>query len=201
MPSVAQPLKNFPTFYGTLRYITAFTTAIHESLSWARSIQSISPHPISLRYILISSSRVRLRLPSGLFPSSYPTKILHAFLFSHACYMPCPSHLHHSNYTWRRVQVMKLLIMQFSPTSCHFIPLRTNYSPQHLFSNTLSLWSFLIVRDQVLHPSRIWVLRFPLPILVPPRAWPIYHIRGWYNRPIRSQVASGFGLTPLTIIN
>jgi hypothetical protein len=34
--------------------------------------------------------------------------------------MPCPSHpssLDHSNYTWRRVQVMKLLIMQFSPTA------------------------------------------------------------------------------------
>jgi hypothetical protein len=33
--------------------------------------------------------------------------------------MPCPSHppwLDHSNYTWRRVQVMKLLIMQFSPS-------------------------------------------------------------------------------------
>jgi hypothetical protein len=30
------------------------------------------------------------------------------------CYMPCPSHppwFDHSNYTWRRVQVMKLLIM------------------------------------------------------------------------------------------
>jgi hypothetical protein len=27
--------------------------------------------------------------------------------------------------TWRRVQVMKLLLMQFSPTSCHFIPLRS----------------------------------------------------------------------------
>jgi hypothetical protein len=26
---------------------------------------------------------------------------------------------------------MKLLIMQFSPTSCHFIPLRFKYSPQH----------------------------------------------------------------------
>jgi hypothetical protein len=25
---------------------------------------------------------------------------------------------------------MKLLIMQFSPISCHFIPLRTKYSPQ-----------------------------------------------------------------------
>jgi hypothetical protein len=40
--------------------------------------------------------------------------------------MPCPSHppwLDHSNYTWRGVQVMKLLIMQFSPTSCDFINL------------------------------------------------------------------------------
>jgi hypothetical protein len=33
------------------------------------------------------------------------------------CYMPCPSHPpwhHHSNYTWRQVQVTKLLIMQFT---------------------------------------------------------------------------------------
>jgi hypothetical protein len=37
----------------------------------------------------------------------------------------------HSNYTWRRVQVMKRLIMQFSATSCHFISLRSKYSPQH----------------------------------------------------------------------
>jgi hypothetical protein len=26
---------------------------------------------------------------------------------------------------------MKLLIMQFCPTSCHFISLRSKYSPQH----------------------------------------------------------------------
>jgi hypothetical protein len=40
--------------------------------------------------------------------------------------MPCPSHpswLDYSNYTWRRVEVMKLPIMQFSWTSCHFISL------------------------------------------------------------------------------
>jgi hypothetical protein len=40
--------------------------------------------------------------------------------------MPCPSHppwLDHSNYTWRRVQAMKLLIMQFSPTNFKFISL------------------------------------------------------------------------------
>jgi hypothetical protein len=44
-------------------------------------------------------------------------------LLPHSCYMSCASHppsLDHSNYTWRRVQAMKLLIMQFSPVSCHF---------------------------------------------------------------------------------
>jgi hypothetical protein len=51
-----------------------------------------------------------------------------------ACYLPCQSHpprLHHSNYTRRTVQVMELLIMQFSSTSYHFIPLRSKYLPQH----------------------------------------------------------------------
>jgi hypothetical protein len=45
----------------------------------------------------------------------------------HSCYMHRPAHpawLGHSNYTWQRVQIMKLLIMQFFPTTCHFIPLR-----------------------------------------------------------------------------
>jgi hypothetical protein len=30
-----------------------------------------------------------------------------------------------------RVQTMKPLIMQFSPTSCHFVYLRSKYSPLH----------------------------------------------------------------------
>jgi hypothetical protein len=54
--------------------------------------------------------------------------------------MPRPSHLswlHHSNYSRRRVQVMKLLIMQFSLTSCHVIPLWSKYFPQHPVLNTL----------------------------------------------------------------
>jgi hypothetical protein len=47
--------------------------------------------------------------------------------------MPCPSHprLDHFNYTCRRVQIMKLLVTQFSPPSCHLIPLRSKYPPQH----------------------------------------------------------------------
>jgi hypothetical protein len=42
------------------RFIIVFTRALHWSLSWARSIQSILPHPISLRSILILSTHLRL---------------------------------------------------------------------------------------------------------------------------------------------
>jgi hypothetical protein len=46
--------------------------------------------------------------------------------------MPCLSNTpDHSNYIWRRVQVMKLLIMQFSSTPYHLFPLQSKYSPQH----------------------------------------------------------------------
>jgi hypothetical protein len=48
--------------------------------------------------------------------------------------MPRPSHLSwfdYNNYTWRRVEVMKLLIIQFSSISCHFIPLWSKYPSKH----------------------------------------------------------------------
>jgi hypothetical protein len=47
-PPIVQPLENFPAFCGTRRFNTAFTRALHWSLSWAISIQSTSSHPISL---------------------------------------------------------------------------------------------------------------------------------------------------------
>jgi hypothetical protein len=86
------PLKNFPTFYGIRGFITVFTRALYWSLSWARSIQSITVHPISLRYILIISTHLRIGLPSGFFPFGFPTNVLYAFLFSLIC-ATCPAHL------------------------------------------------------------------------------------------------------------
>jgi hypothetical protein len=65
--------------------------------------------------------------------------------------MPCPSHppsLDHSNYTWRRVQVMKLLIVQFPQTTVTSSLFGPNILLSTLPSNTLSLCSSLKNWDQ-----------------------------------------------------
>jgi len=41
-PVVTKLDRKFPAFYGTRRFITAFTRVRHCSLSWARWIQSTS---------------------------------------------------------------------------------------------------------------------------------------------------------------
>jgi hypothetical protein len=98
--SIVQPLKNSPAFYGTRRFNTC-----SQEPSTGPYLERYQSY---LRSILILSTNLRLGLPSGLFPSGFPTNILYAFLFSpfvlHA--LPISSWLDYSNYsTWRRVQV------------------------------------------------------------------------------------------------
>jgi hypothetical protein len=120
----SQLVKKFPAFYGTRKFITAFTSARHLSLFWASSIQSIPPRPTSWKYILIYFSHLRLGLLSGLFPSGLPTKTLYNLFPSHACYMPHPSHssrFDHLNGIWWGVQIIKPHIMQFSSLPCYLV--------------------------------------------------------------------------------
>jgi hypothetical protein len=97
---VAQLVNEFPAFYLTQRFITVFTRACHWNLPRARSIQS--------------------------------TPSFSKFYFN-ARYMPRPSRplwFYRPNNIWWRVQTMQFLITQISPASCHFIPLRSDCSPQ-----------------------------------------------------------------------
>jgi hypothetical protein len=68
-PPIVQLLKNFLACYGFRKFITVLTRALHWSLSWTRSIQSIPLHTISLRSMLILPTHLRLGPHSSLWLS------------------------------------------------------------------------------------------------------------------------------------
>jgi hypothetical protein len=61
----------------------------------------------------------------------------------HTCYISCPSHLlqpNHFNYIWRRIQVMKLLIMQFWNRSMIIKMQQKHILPNILCSYKSQVW-------------------------------------------------------------
>ena len=70
--TVPHPVKKFPAFYWTRRFITEFTRIRNLSVISARSIQSTLPQITSWRSILLLTSHLRLGLQSVSFPRVYP---------------------------------------------------------------------------------------------------------------------------------
>ena len=150
-----EKLKKFPAFYGTRRFITAFTSSRQLSLSSASSIQSISTHPTSWRPILILSSHLRLGIPSRLIPSGFRTKTPYAPLLS-PIHATCPAHLILIDFITRtilseqyRSLISSLCSFLHSPATSSL--LGPNIHLSALFSNILSLRSSLNVKDHISH--------------------------------------------------
>ena len=151
-------LEKFPAFHGTRRFITALTSVRHLSLSWASPIQSIYPHPTSWRSILILSTHLRLGLPSGLFPSGFPTKTLYTPLSS-PIRATCPAHLILLDFITRTLLGEEYRSLSSSLCSLLHSPVTSsllgpNILPNTMFSNTLNFLSSRNVSDQVSHPYK-----------------------------------------------
>ena len=91
----SQLVKKFPSFYGTRRFITAFTSACHLSLSWASSIHSILPLPSSWRSIVLLSSPYVWVIQVVSFPQVSPPN-------SCTCLSSPPYVLHALPISWKK---------------------------------------------------------------------------------------------------
>ena len=141
-----QLVKKFPAFHGTRRFITALTSVRHLSLSWASPIQSMYRHPIFWRSILILSTHLRLGLPSGLFPFSFPTNTLYTPLSSHIR-ATCPAQLILLDFITRTILGEEYKTFSSSLCSLLHSPVTSsllgpNILLNTMFSNTLSIFSY-----------------------------------------------------------
>ena len=122
----------------------------------ARSSPPPLPHPTSGRSILIITSHLCLGLPSGLFPSVFPTKPPYTSLLSPTL-ATCTVYLILDSIT-RMIFGEQYRSLK---SSCSFLhsPLTSsllgyNILLNTLFSNTLSLHPSLNVSNQVSHPYK-----------------------------------------------
>ena len=153
-----QLVKKFPAFHGTWRFITALTSVRHLSLSWASPIQSIYPHPTSWRPVLILSTHLHLGLPSGLFPSGFPTTTLYTPLSS-PIRATCSAHFILLDFITRTILGEEYKSFSFSLCNLLNSPVTSsllgpNILLNTMFSNTLSFLPSSNVTDQVSHPYK-----------------------------------------------
>ena len=125
-------------------------------LYWARFIQYMLSHPVSLRSVLILFLSLHPGPPGGLMLSDFPTKAGMHVPSPHICHMLCPSYSP-DMITWTVSDEYKL----WSSSLYHFLqlllvpsPLGWNIFLRTLCWNTVSLCSSINVRHQVLHPYK-----------------------------------------------
>ena len=144
---VCRQVEKFPVLCGTRRFTAMSTTVRHLFLSWPKTVQSTPFQMISVGSILTLSFHIGLSLPSGLFPSGFPTTTL----YTPSSYMSCPSHScwldQSGNILWR-VKVIKLLNVQLPALHWYFL------APRHICLPALEHpqpMFFLTVRGLVSH--------------------------------------------------
>jgi hypothetical protein len=145
---VVQLMKEFPEFYGSLRFIIVFTSYASGSFP---ELDESRPQPHTLFKIhinIIVHRSIYHGLQNGLFSLVFPTRSVYTFLISSMLAIR-PIHLillDQPNIILWIVQILKHLIMQFSPSVISSL-LGPNIYPQLLVLKHLR--SILFPQDEM----------------------------------------------------
>ena len=138
---VPQPVRKSPAFCGTRSFITVFThahanararTRTHTNYPYSEPHKSNPLRPISFLYYSFlyyyHTTYVQVFQVVSFLHVSPPKSCMYLCA-------PFPSQEHPNN-TWWKVQIMKPLIMQISPSPYPFLSLRHKFLPQRpIFAN------------------------------------------------------------------
>ena len=143
----SQLVKKFPAFYGTRRFITAFTGV--RNLSYPGPAASIPYYPFLFPQIHRNLFPFTIWCPKWTLSVRFPIlNPLYASPLPYSCCMPLPSHssrFYQPNNVGWALQIIKLLTLQFSPLPCY---------PQ-----TLSSTPYFQTQSACVSPS-MWATKF-----------------------------------------